>query len=86
MIARENGVSLSGSLVRLRIIRREDLELLCSWREDPESLYLWTTYRHVGTREENEQEFEENIRTHWHLYFVIETVVGHKPVGFVYSY
>lgn len=73
-------------MVRLRTIRKDDIELICGWREDPESLYLWTSYRHIGTREESERELEEDIRTRWHLYFIIETAIGHEPVGFIYSY
>lgn len=79
-------MSLSGSLVNLRAVRRDDYELLCDWREDPESLYLWSSYRHIGTREENEQELERDLRTNWHLCFIIETAVEHKSIGFIYSY
>lgn len=82
----ENPVSLKGSLVNLRTISEDDLGLLYDWREDPESLYLWTSYRHIGAREETERELVEDIRSHWHLYFIIETAVEHKPVGFIYSY
>lgn len=82
----ENSLSLKGSMVNLRPVQRDDYSLLCNWRENPNSLYLWTSYRHIGTREESEQELENNLSVHWHLCFMIETVSDHKTVGFIYSY
>lgn len=86
MSVETQGVSLNGSLVNLRTVRRGDYDLLCNWREDTESMYLWTSYRHIGTRADNENELEENLRFHWHLCFIIETVERQKPIGFIYSY
>ena len=77
---------LKGHLVNLRAVEEKDLPLLLSWRNDLESLYLWSTYRHIDDESYGMEQIVIDLRRNRHVTFIIERKREKEPIGFIYSY
>lgn len=81
----EYSPSFVGGLVRLRPLKDSDLQTLLTWRNDPRSLFLWSTYRAILPDRESVEEFWADLRSDKHVLLVAENGQS-EIVGMVYSY
>lgn len=71
--------------VQLKPVTRDDLMFLYGIRNNMDDLYLWSIRRHpVNSFEEFVAEFEQDLRTDKHVFFMIK--YQEHNIGFVFSY
>ena len=81
------GTTLKGKRARLRPITEEvDLPILYKWRNNLDSLYLWSVRRYPVTFDEFTEEFRHDLETDKHVQMIIESNSTKEPVGAIYSY
>lgn len=71
--------------VRLREIRESDIDRFVHWRNDPNSLMMWSTNRHILDRASAINEFWQQLHGDKHIMLVAEDC-DDKVVGAIYSY
>lgn len=78
--------AIKGSKIVLRPITESDYYILYSWRNDTESLYLWSHPRRLVSFPEYANSLEKSLHTDVNIWLVITEKDSEKPIGFVYSY
>lgn len=75
---------LSGRLVNLRAVEREDCELLREWRNSREVYYNLFTWLHI-TKEMQVEWYNNKVKNgEIKYYFVIENKRTQEPIGLIY--
>lgn len=84
MGALDHAVTLSGRLVRLRPISRDDYPALFGWRSSLETVHMLNFRRRVGTYEEFVRELEGVLAGG--MLLLVEEGKGGRPVGYVLAH
>lgn len=76
--------SLATKHILLRPIMDSDIDLLIKWRNDPTSIYLWSTRRNLISQTEARDEIAEDIRNNKHVWLMAQN--ARSVIGTIYSY
>ena len=81
---------LSGRSLRLRpLVEPEDGGLIFNWRNDLDTLYLWSVSRKLVSQRQFEDEFLNKMHQHFHCYCMVDRQRGEEDsstIGMCYSY
>lgn len=81
-----DGLTLSGRFIKLRpVISEEDMMAMSRWRNDLQTLYLWSTRRHLVSFQEFVDEFVSDMKTDRHIHLMIVSRKD-EAIGMIYSY
>ncbi len=85
----DNGAMMQGRWVCLRSLRdHEDMPVLFEWRNNVDTLSLWSLARNVVSEHQFEDEWAHRMREHFHCFAMIEKREHEDAtaVGFCYAY